>query len=549
MQLKNKWLTFGSAFLALMCVLPVVGLVYTASGESAASFEHIKQTVLADYVANTVTLMVFVGLLVSAVGIPLAWLIACCEFTGKRFFNWALVLPLAMPGYLIAYTYTDLLDYAGPVQSTLRQWFDWQSPHDYWFFDIRSIGGAAVMLALVLFPYVYLMVKANFMNQNSSLTMAARSLGHSSLSSFFKVSLPIARKAIAASVALVLMETMADFATVHYFAVNTLTTAVYDTWLGYYDLASAAKLSSFMIVGVLTLLALEHYTKRQSSSANDVKMSTSPLTYQLTGKQNWLAFGFCLLVLVLGFVIPAYTLLGYAIEYWQEVWNQDVFEYAFNSTKIAFIVALISISIALVLNVNLRWAAHASNMLNKTSHSMIPLSSLGYAVPGTVLAIAVIIPFTVAEHFVNDVFVELGWGQPGLFLTGTVIAIASAHIVRFVAIANNGIKASFAQVNRHYDAAAATLGHGPLRQFFSLHWPMIKRSAFVAALLIFVESMKELPAALLLRPIDFQTLPTFVFQYASDEQLEQAALGAILIVIVGLIPLIYINRSINQSSN
>lgn len=548
MQLKNKWLTFGSAFLALICVLPVMGLVYTASGESAASFEHIKQTVLADYVVNTLQLMIMVGVLVSVIGIPLAWLIACCEFTGKAFFNWALILPLAMPGYLIAYTYTDLLDYAGPIQSSLRSWMGWQSPQDYWFFDIRSIGGAAVMLALVLFPYVYLMVKANFMNQNSSLTMAARSLGHSSYSSFFKVSLPIARKAIAASVALVLMETMADFATVHYFAVNTLTTAVYDTWLGYYDLASAAKLSAFMIIGVLALLALEHYTKRQSSSANDVKMSTSPLSYQLKGAQNWLAFGFCSLILVLGFVVPAYTLLGYAVEYWQEVWNQDVFTYAYNSTKIAVIVAGVSLLIALVLNVNLRWANHSSKFLSKTSGSMIPVSSLGYAVPGTVLAIAVIIPFTVTEHFVNDVFVGLGWGQPGLFLTGTVIAIVSAHIVRFVAIANNGVKASFSQINRHYDAAASTLGHGPFKQFFSLHWPMLKRSGFVAALLIFVESMKELPAALLLRPFDFQTLPTFVFQYASDEQLEQAALGAILIVVVGLIPLLYINRSINQSA-
>ena len=547
MQLKNSWLTYGSAFLVLLCVLPIAGLLYTAAGESASSFEHIKQIVLADYVVNTLHLMVLVGLLVSLIGIPLAWLVACCQFSGRRFFNWALILPLAMPGYLIAYTYTDLLDYAGPVQVSLRRWFGWNSPQDYWFFDIRSIGGAAVMLALVLFPYVYLMVKANFMAQNASLTAAARSLGYTPFKSFIKVSLPIARKAIAASVALVLMETLADFATVHYFAVNTLTTAVYDTWLGYYDLASAAKLSAFMIVGVLGLIALEHFTKKQNKISTDVKMSSTPLTYHLKGKYNVLAFGFCSVILLLGFVIPAITLLGYAIDYWQEVWTQEVFEYAYNSAYIAVCVAAISLIVSLILNVNLRWHSDTSNAKSKLSLGMLPVASMGYAVPGTVLAIAVIIPFTVFEHFVNEQFETLGWNMPGLFLTGTVIAIITAHIVRFVAIANNGVKASFGQINRHYDAAALSLGHSPMKQFFSLHWPLIKRSAFVAALLIFVESMKELPAALLLRPFDFQTLPTFVFQYASDEQLEQAALGAILIVVVGLLPLLYINRSINKT--
>lgn len=550
MQLKNNWLTFGSAFLALLCVLPIVGLVLTAFGESAASFEHIKQTVLTDYVLNTIHLMALVGVLVTLIGIPLAWLVACCHFSGRSFFNWALVLPLAMPGYLIAYTYTDLLDYAGPIQRTLREWFGWTSPQDYWFFDIRSLEGAAIMLALVLFPYVYLMVKASFLAQNASLTLAARSLGSSPLRSFFKISLPIARKSIVASVALVLMETMADFATVHYFAVSTLTTAVYDTWLGYYDLASAAKLSSLMIVGVFSLVALEHYTKKASQVSTDVKMSTTPLRYQLTGVANVGAFGFCAIILVLGFGVPALTLMGYAIDYWQEVWTLQVFEFAYNSTKIAVLVAAISLFIALVLNVNIRWfGQHKNNITSTLNQSLLPISSMGYAVPGTVLAIAVIIPFTSLEHLVNDKMTDMGLEGPGLFLTGSIIAIITAHVVRFVAVANNSIKTSFAQINRHYDAAALSLGHSARRQFFTLHWPLLKRSAFVAGLLIFVESMKELPAALLLRPFDFQTLPTFVFQYASDEQLEQAALGALLIVLVGLIPLIYINRSINKSAN
>ncbi|MDA8621281.1 iron ABC transporter permease [Psychrosphaera sp.] len=511
--------------------------------ETGQSFEHIKDTVLADYIVNTVLLMTLVGIIVTLVGVPLAWLIACCDFTGKHLFNWALVLPLAMPGYLIAYTYTDLLDYAGPVQSFLRSTFGWSSPDDYWFFEIRSLGGAAAMLSLVLFPYVYLMAKANFLNQNASLTLAARTLGYSPLKSFFSVSLPIAKNSIVAAISLVLMETIADFATVYYFAVNTLTTAVYDTWLGYYDLASAAKISMLMIVGVFALIILEHKTNKRGKDSNSAKMSVQPLKYKLNGKQNVFAFIFCSLIFVLGFAVPALTLFSYAIDYYHEVWSMDVILYAWNSTYIAIAVALISLLISLVINVALRENKSISNQ------SWFNLANMGYAVPGTVLAIAVIIPFSGMDHWLNSAAESFGIEAPGLILSGTVVAIIFTHIVRFAAVANNNIKANFQQLNKSYDWAAKSLGAKPSKLFKQVHWPLLKRSALVAGLLIFVESMKELPAALLLRPFDFETLPTYVFQFASDEQLEQAALGAILIVLVGLIPLIFINRSIEQKQN
>jgi len=543
MHLKFNRLTTASAFLALLIALPIFALLLTAMTETGQSFEHIRDTVLADYIINTVLLMTLVGIIVTLIGVPLAWLIACCEFTGKHLFNWALVLPLAMPGYLIAYTYTDLLDYAGPLQTFLRNTFGWSSPDDYWFFEIRSLGGAAAMLSLVLFPYVYLMAKANFLNQNASLTLAARTLGYSPLKSFFSVSLPIAKNSIVAAISLVLMETIADFATVYYFAVNTLTTAVYDTWLGYYDLASAAKISMLMIVGVFALIILEHKTNKRGKDSNSAKMSIQPLSYKLTGKQNLLAFLFCSLIFVLGFAVPALTLLSYAIDYYHDVWSLDVIMYAWNSTYIAVAVALISLLISLVINVALREKKSLGNQ------SWFNLANMGYAVPGTVLAIAVIIPFSSLDHWLNSTAESFGIEAPGLILSGTVVAIIFTHIVRFAAVANNNIKTSFQQLNKSYDWAGKSLGANPNRLFRQIHWPLLKRSALVAGLLIFVESMKELPAALLLRPFDFETLPTYVFQFASDEQLEQAALGAILIVIVGLIPLIFINRSIEQKQN
>ncbi|NVK23403.1 MAG: iron ABC transporter permease [Gammaproteobacteria bacterium] len=519
---------------------PLFVLALLAMIGDGESFQHIKQTVLADYIINTVLLTFFVAVLVLCIGVPLAWLLANCEFAGKRFFNWALVLPLAMPAYIVAYTYTDLLDYAGPVQVGLRQWFGWTSPQDYWFFEIRSIGGAAVMLALVLYPYVYLMTRASFLEQNANLTQAARMLGASPVKSFFKVSLPLARAAIFAGTALVLMETIADFATVNYFAVSTLTTAVYDTWLGHYDLASAAKLSCLMVLGVLSLLMLEHAQNRNKGTSNDAKSSVLEINYRLTGWKNWAAFSFCGLVLLLAFLIPALQLALYAVNYFDQIWSSELATFAKNSFVIAVITAFVAFSLALLLSHNQRMKSHA------WQSGSLKLASTGYAIPGTVLAIGVLIPLTFLDNWVNDLMVYAGYSPLGLVFSGTVFAIICTHLVRFTAIANKSLEASYQKISPSLDMAAKTLGTSERKLMWRIHLPLIKRSGLVAALLIFVESMKELPAALLLRPFDFHTLPTYVFQFASDEQLELASLGAIMIVLVGLVPLIFINRSIDH---
>lgn len=535
---KTVWLAVG---LALLMSLPLISLIFEAVTGAGDSFQHIKETVLTDYVLNTLGLMFLVGILVLLIGVPLAWLLATCQFTGKRFFNWALVLPLAMPAYLVAYTYTDLLDYAGPIQVFLRSTFGWSTPSDYWFFDIRSLGGAAIVIALVLYPYVYLMSKASFLEQNANLSQAARMLGASSTRSFFKISLPLARNAIVAGCALVMMETIADFATVHYFAVSTLTTAIYDTWLGHYDLASAAKLSCLMVLGVMALLTLEQLQSRNKKVNNDAKAAQQRLNYKLTGWKNVLATGFCSLILFCAFVLPAIQLSIYAIDYFAESWTNEAFIYTVNSLQIAVVTSVVALIIAMLLNHSYRIKREKSQML------ALKVSSNGYAIPGTVLAIAILIPLSLLDRQINEIARAWQLQTPGLILTGTVFAIICTHVVRFVAIANKSIEASYQKISLSLDMAAKTLGKGNTALLVKVHMPLVRKSTLVAALLIFVESMKELPAALLLRPFDFQTLPTYVYQYASDEQLELAAVGALLIVIIGLIPLIFINRSIEKS--
>ncbi len=532
-----SWL---SLLLAALLSLPLFALIFEAVIGTGDSFEHIKQTVLTDYVLNTVNLMLLVAALVLVIGVPLAWLLASCQFTGRKFFNWALVLPLAMPAYLVAYTYTDLLDYAGPIQLWLRASFGWSSPSDYWFFDIRSLEGAALVIALVLYPYVYLMTKASFLEQNANLTQAARMLGASAWRSFFKISLPLAQKAIIAGCALVMMETIADFATVNYFAVSTLTTAVYDTWLGHYDLASAAKLSCLMVLGVMALLMLEQLQNKNKKVANDAKSSQQDIRYQLKGWRNIAAVTACSIVLFLGFILPAIQLGLYAINYFEQAWTDEAFIYALNSLKIAVITALCAVICALYINYAYRIKAQSVNFTS------LKLASNGYAIPGTVLAIGVLIPLSFLDNQINQLAEQLEFDTPGLLLSGSIFAIICTHVVRFVAIANKSLESSYQKISYSLDMAAKTLGSGKLNILTKVHMPLLRKSTLVAALLIFVESMKELPAALLLRPFDFQTLPTYVYQYASDEQLELASVGAIMIVLVGLIPLIFINRSIDN---
>lgn len=538
--MKNfGWMT-GSWAIALLLGLPVIALLFSAFSAEGDLFRHLADTVLLDYLGNTLGLVVGVVLLSLLFGVPTAWLVAMCQVPGRRALQWALMLPMAMPSYIVAYVYTDLLDYSGPLQAGLRALFGWNSPADYWFPAIRSLGGAAWVLALVLFPYVYLLTRASFLEQSVSLIHSSRLLGCTPWQSFRRLSLPLARPAIMVAVSLVAMETLADFATVHFFAINTLTTAVYDTWLGYGSLATAAKLSCLMLLAVVLLIALERRSRSRQQVFQKSMGHEQPLRYPLKGMSRWLAGLWCWGLVLAGFGLPFVILLDYGVRYFELSWTPEFVRFAGNSLAISVLTALLAMGIALLLGFFRR--------LDGGIKSLLPLriAAMGYAMPGTVLAIGVLVPLTALDFAINDLAEWLGRQGPGLLLTGTITAIVFGYLVRFVAIAIGSVESSMGKISPSLDMAARSLGQGDGGMLRRVHLPLVRRGLFAGAMLVFIESMKELPAALLLRPFNFDTLATHVYQFVSDEMLERGALGAIVIVLVGLLPLIWVNRSLDS---
>ena len=538
--MKNFGWIAGSWATALLLGLPVLALIFSAFSADGDLFRHLADTVLLDYLGNTSGLVLGVVLLSLLFGVPTAWLVAMCQVPGRRALQWALMLPMAMPSYIVAYVYTDLLDYSGPLQAGLRSLFDWQSPADYWFPAIRSLGGAAWVLALVLFPYVYLLARASFLEQSVSLIHSSRLLGCTPWQSFRRLSLPLARPAIMVGASLVAMETLADFATVHFFAINTLTTAIYDTWLGYGSLATAARLSCLMLLAVVLLIALERRSRQRQQVFQKSMGHEQPLRYPLKGASLLLAGLWCWGLVLAGFGLPFVILLDYGVRYFALSWTPEFVRFAGNSLLISALTALLAMAIALLLGFFRR--------LDGGTRSLLPLriAATGYAMPGTVLAIGVLVPLTALDFGLNDLAEWLGMQGPGLLLTGTLTAIVFGYLVRFVAIAIGSVESSMGKISPSLDMAARSLGQGAGGMLRRIHLPLVRRGLFAGAMLVFIESMKELPAALLLRPFNFETLATHVYQFVSDEMLERGALGAIVIVLVGLVPLIWVNRSLDS---
>ncbi|MFP8845867.1 ABC transporter permease [Shewanella baltica] len=539
--LARSWSLAGYA-VATILVLPLVALILQALQPDEAVFGHLMATVLPTYIINSLLLIFWVSLGALLLALPCAWLMARCEFVGRRYLQWALLLPLAMPGYIVAYVYTDLLDYAGPVQRSLRSIFGWSSPQDYFFPDIRTLGGAACMLSLVLFPYIYLLARTAFMEQSLSLAHASRIMGCSPWQSFWRLSLPMARPALAVGLALVAMETAADFATVNYFAVPTLTTAVYDTWLGYGNLTAAAKLSAITLLVVFSLIGFERFARRKQQLFQKQSRIQASDLYRLSAAQTAVVLSFCATLLLLAFLLPFGILLSYAIGYFEQSWDESFWQLSLNSLSLALITSFICCLIALLLMFVRRISPRPSDALPSR------LASTGYALPGTVLAIGVLVPLTMLDFAINDLADLLGLNSPGLILTGSVVALIFAFCVRFVAIAIGSVESSYKRISPSLDMVSLTMGQGPRQLLQRVHLPLLGKGLFAGALLVFIESMKELPAALLLRPIGFENLATYVFQFVSDEKLEHGALAAIVIVLVGLVPLIYLNRSLEQHS-
>ena len=532
----SKVWTISSWVIACIVVLPVCIMLTNGLGASTDLFSHLWETVLPTYIKNTLYLAVIVCCLSAFFGVVSAAIITQTNVYAKTKLRWLLMLPLAMPAYLVAYLYTDLFDYAGPVQRFLRTTFDWQSPNDYWFFDIRSLFGAGVVIALVLFPYVYMLARTAFEEQDQNLHRASRLLGLSATQSFYKVCLPLARPAIAISLSLVLMETLADFATVQYFAVNTLTTAIYDTWLGYGDLPAANAMASILLFMIFAAVVLEQKARsKQRHQSNRPKPSDHVII--LSTFQQCVATVFCWTLVILGFLLPFLLLIIMVLEYSSTDQFSALLSPGLNTIELAIYTATICTVFALIVVLYKR--------LHKNKFKGIPvsISGFGYAVPGTVLAMAMLATFGPLDNMINELAVKLTLEEPGLILSGTIFAIVAAFVVRFLAIANGTIASGVEQISPSLDLAPASLCVSMNKAVVKVHLPLLKSSIFVAWLLVFVEAMKELPAVLILRPFNYDTLSTQIYQLISDERLEQGALGAILIVVFGLLPIIWLNKN------
>ena len=528
---------------AVTCILlsPIIAIFLSASiNDGSGNFQHLIDTVLFSYISNTLLLILCVTVISLFIAMPCAWLVACCEFPSRQTLQWVLMLPLAIPPYIIAIVYTDLLDFAGPVQGALRAIFNWQSIHDYYFPDIRTLLGASIILALALYPYLYLLLRSAFLTQSGALFQAARTLGLTPAKAFWHVSIPLSRSAMAVGVSLIAMETLGDFATVNYFAVSTLTTAVYDTWLELGSLSTAAKLSSLMLLVLVILLSLENYSRRKQQVYQRNGSGQSELRFLLTGWKKWAALSLTWGVLSFALFIPLVTLLYYAAHYFKQSLNDNLMSYTINSLWLAFLVAFLALLVALVVNLYQRLSPGFA------AKATIRLSSLGYAVPGTVVAIGVLIPLTSLDLWLNDIFLEQGFPSLGLVLSGSLFILVLGYLVRFSAIAVGSVNSSLVQVSPSLDLASRTLGKNAIKTIWHVNLPLIKKGLLTAFILVFIEAMKELPAALLLRPFNFETLATYVYQFVSDETIEYAALPALMIIALGLIPFIVVNRLLEK---
>ncbi len=526
---------------ALLAGLPVasVGLNLLAGGTSD-TWTHLVHTVLPDYVLNSLWLCLGVGCGVGLIGVATAWLTAMHDFPGRRFFEWAMVLPLAMPAYVMAYVYTDFLQFVGPLQTALRQAFGWEYG-DYWFPDIRSLPGAMLMFVCVLYPYVYLLARTAFIERASGMLEAARTLGMGPWRAFFSVSLPLARPAIVAGIALALMETLADYGTVAYFAVNTFTTGIYRAWFSLGDRVAAAQLAAMLLGFVLFLLMAERFSRGRARYHNTTGRNRPMVGAQLGGIKALAAILACALPLCLGFVLPAGLLLKMALTEGDAQFGQRFLMLSRNSFVLAGLTACIGVLLALLMAYGARLAkSNFANGLNR-------VVGLGYAVPGAVIAVGVLIPVTRLDNWLSGQW-QLWFGyNPGLLLTGGIAAVIYAYLVRFLAVALHTVESSLAKVTSSMDDAARSLGLGQGETLRRVHAPMLRGSLFTAGLLVFVDVMKELPATLVMRPFNFDTLATQAYTLASDERLAEASTAALAIVGVGLLPLIALSRQISAA--
>lgn len=525
-----------------MIVLPAAAILVLALGPGDSIWPQLAATVLPVYVAQTLGLIAGVGVLTFAIGCGTAWLITMYRFPAQRLLEWGLVLPLAIPTYIIAYAFVHMFEYAGPVQQELRNLFGWTRPSDYRFPEFRSLPGAIFVLSLVLYPYVYLTARASFIRQGAAQIEVARTLGTSLPQAFWSIALPLARPAIAVGVSLAMMECLNDIGAVEFFGVNTLSVGIYATWLGKGSLSGAAQLSLVMLLFVMALVALERSGRRLDRGGSRAGRDAPPSRVELTGWKGALAAIACGLPVALGFVLPAGVLFGFALERGGMVSAAAFRLAAFNSLAVSGLASAAILATGLLV-------AYAERLSRSPAVSLaIRVITAGYALPGAVLGIGVLVPLAAFDNAVDAAMRERFGISTGLILTGSVAALVYAYMVRFLAIALGSVEAGLNRVTPNLTAAARTLGRGPVATLFEIDLPLLRPALLSAALLVFVEAMKELPATLILRPFNFETLATLVYAQASLDQLEDTGLAALSIVAVGIVPIVLLSRMMAQGA-
>ncbi len=531
------WLVLLLMLVFSVPLLTVVSSVFVPNFEI---WRHLRETVLIDYVSNSLLLMLGVGLATLVIGVSTAWLVTMFRFPGSTWFEWALLLPMSIPAYIIAYSYTGVLDVGGPVQIWIREFFNIEYA-DYWFPEVRSLGGAMCMLSLVLYPYVYLLTRAAFVEQSVCVLEVSRTLGCGPLHSFYRVGIALARPAIIVGLSLVLMETLADYGTVQYFGVATFTTGIFRTWFGLGDSLAAAQLSAFMMLFVVLLLFFEYQSRQRSRFHHTSTRYRHISKLPLQGARATGAVLMCGIPVVLGFVLPILFLMHWSMQTYELVLDEEFIQLIMHSLSLATLTAVLAIVLSLIMAYGKR---RSGNFLIGIGVRFV---GMGYAIPGTVIAVGVLLPFAWLDRRLDEMWLHYLGQDPGLLLSGTLVALVFAYLVRFLAVSLNTINAALLKVKPSMDEAARSMNLDDLSILRKIHIPMIRGSLLTAALLVFVDVLKELPATLILRPFNYNTLAVRTYELANEERLAEAACPALAIVLVSIIPVILLSRSISKS--
>ena len=528
----NPWILLPT-FLFALFVVPVIWIIFSLFGNYSDNWVHIYNYTLSGYIYNTVLIIIGTSIGTLIIGVGSAWLVTTYNFTGKKFLEWALLLPFAVPPYILAYTFTGLFDSYGTANNLVRDLFS--LPNEFIFFPkLRNVYGASIVFSFTLYPYVYLVSRMAFINQSRSMLEVGRTLGYNKFQIFYKLSMPAIRPAIIAGLMLVLMETISDFGAVEHFAVNTFTTGIFSAWFGLYDFHTAKQLAALLLIVVISFLILEKYSRRKSRYSSGSNVFSPIAAEKLNGFQNIFASLFCFIPVFVGFVLPNIQLGYWALNYKLDFFNEKFISTAWNTFYLAITAALICAMLAVIINFSIRYKK------NKVLNVMSSFLTVGYAVPGLILALGVSQLLVFMDNLIFRDYLNF-------ILTGSIYGLILAFIIKSFALANSTIESGFLRINHRIDDVARSLNTPGWKLLFRIHLPLLTTSFLTSMILVVSEVIKELPASLILRPFNFDTLAVSTYIYAAEERMFDAAAPSIAIVAVGLLPIFVLSRLIVKS--